>query len=178
MKTFDCNIVLIGFMGTGKSTVARKLGYMHKMEVVEMDEKIARRQGMGIADIFAEHGEEYFRDLETELLRELRARDGLVISCGGGAVLREENVALMKENGRVVLLTATPRTVYERVKGNDRRPILNGNMNEGYIASLMEKRKEKYEAAADIVIATDGKNIWQICEELEREWMRFTAVKP
>lgn len=166
MKTFDYNIILIGFMGTGKSTIAKKLSYMHQLEVVEMDEEIVRRQGMSIPDIFAEHGEEYFRNLETELLRDLQSRGGKVISCGGGAPLRAENVLLMKQNGRVVLLTATPESVYERVKNGKNRPILNGNMNVEYIASLMEKRREKYEAAADVVVATDGKVIWQICEEL------------
>ena len=166
MKALSYNIVLIGFMGTGKSTIARKLGYLYKMDVVEMDEEIARRQGMSIADIFEIQGEEYFRNLETGLLRKLKARGGCVVSCGGGAVLREENVALMKENGRVVLLTATPRTVYGRVKDNTRRPILNGNMNEEYIAALMEARRGKYEAAADVVIATDGKDIGQICGEI------------
>ena len=80
--------------------------------------------------------------------------------------LREENVREMKKNGRVVLLTASPETIYERVKDSNDRPLLNGNNNVEYIAELMEKRREKYEAAADVVIRTDGKTVLQISEEL------------
>lgn len=166
MKQFNYNIVLIGFMGTGKSTIARELAKTRQMNIVEMDEEIVRRRGKSIADIFKEEGEEYFRDLETALLKELQTKENQVISCGGGAVLREENVRVMKKNGCVVLLTALPQTIYERVKNNTDRPILQGNMNVEYIASLMEKRREKYEKTADIVIATDGKNVSQICEEM------------
>ena len=166
MKQFNYNIVLIGFMGTGKSTIARELAKTRQMNIVEMDEEIVRRRGKSIADIFEEEGEEYFRDLETALLKELQTKENQVISCGGGAVLREENVRVMKKNGCVVLLTALPQTIYERVKNNTDRPILQGNMNVEYIASLMEKRREKYEKASDIVIATDGKNVSQICEEM------------
>ena len=166
MKQFNYNIVLIGFLGTGKSTIARELAKTRQMNIVEMDEEIVRRRGKSIADIFKEEGEEYFRDLETALLKELQTKENQVISCGGGAVLREENVRVMKKNGCVVLLTALPQTIYERVKNNTDRPILQGNMNVEYIASLMEKRREKYEKTADIVIATDGKNVSQICEEM------------
>lgn len=80
--------------------------------------------------------------------------------------MREENADHMKKNGRVVLLTAKPETIYERVKDSDERPILNGNMNVEYISGLMEKRKERYEAVADVTVATDGKNVTQICEEI------------
>ena len=105
------------------------------------------------------------RIVEIEAIKKLWD-SSIVISCGGGAALREENVAEMKKNGRVVLLTASPHTIYERVKGQYRRPILNGNNNVEFIAELMEKRREKYEKAADIVIYTDGKSVLQICEEL------------
>ena len=97
---------------------------------------------------------------------EMQGHKNVVISCGGGAALRKENVAEMKKNGRVVLLTASPETIYERVKDSTDRPVLNGNNNVGYITDLMEKRREKYEAAADVVIRTDGKTVLQICEEL------------
>lgn len=165
----DNNIVLIGFMGVGKSTVSEYLKDIYGMDVVEMDQVIAERVGMSIPDIFEIHGEEYFRNLETGLLKELQSRKNTVISCGGGAALREENVAEMKKNGRVVFLTAAPETVYERVKGSDERPILNGNKNVNYIAKLMEKRRAKYEAAADVLVATDGRNIQSICEEIMKK---------
>ena len=163
---FDYNIVLIGFMGAGKTTVSEYLSTMFAMDVVEMDQVIAEREGMSISDIFATYGEEYFRNRETQLLKEMQLRKQAVISCGGGAALREENVIEMKKNGRVVLLTASPRTIYDRVKDSTDRPILNGNNNVEFITELMENRREKYEKAADIVIYTDKKSVLQICEEL------------
>ena len=165
-KLFDYNIVLIGFMGAGKSTISDFLRTVFAMEVVEMDQIIAERQGMSISDIFETYGEEYFRDLETNLLIEMQSRTNVVISCGGGVPMRERNVVEMKKNGRVVLLTAKPETILNRVKDNHDRPLLEGNKTVPYIAELMEKRREKYEAAADIVIETDGKDKLQICEEL------------
>ena len=121
---------------------------------------------MSIPVIFATYGEEYFRDLETSLLVELQDRKNVIISCGGGTALRENNVAEMKKNGRVVLLTASPETIYERVKDSDDRPVLKGRKNVDGIAELMEQRREKYEAAADIVVQTDHKTVLQVCEEL------------
>ncbi len=165
-RLFDYNIVLIGFMGAGKTTVSEYLSTMFAMDVVEMDQVIVEREGMSIADIFATYGEEYFRNRETQLLKEMQLRKRAVISCGGGAALREENVVEMKKNGRVVLLTASPQTIYDRVKDSTDRPILNGNNNVEFITELMEKRREKYEKAADIVIYTDDKTVLQICEEL------------
>lgn len=163
---FNYNIVLIGFMGTGKSTVSFYLKKAFGMEVVEMDQIISERQGMSISDIFETYGEAYFRDLETELLIEMQSRTNVVISCGGGVPMRERNVTEMKKNGKVVLLTARPETILERVKNDHGRPLLEGNKNVGFIADLMEKRREKYEAAADITIETDYKTKQEICEEL------------
>lgn len=163
---FPYNIVLIGFMGAGKSTISDYLSTMFAMDIVEMDQVIAEREEMSIPDIFSTYGEEYFRNLETNLLIELQQKSNVIISCGGGAALRECNVKEMKKNGRVVLLTASPKTVYERVKDCHDRPILNGKNNETHIAELMETRREKYEAAADIVVRTDEKSVLEICEEL------------
>lgn len=165
-RLFDYNIVLIGFMGAGKTTISDYLSTMFAMDIVEMDQMIAEREEMSIPDIFATYGEEYFRDLETSLLIEMQEHKNVIISCGGGAALRERNVEEMKKNGRVVLLTANPETIYERVKDSDDRPVLNGRKNVKAIAELMEQRREKYEAAADIVIHTDRKTVLQVCEEL------------
>lgn len=165
-KLFDYNIVLIGFMGAGKSTVSEYLSTMFAMKTVEMDQIIAEREQMSIPDIFETYGEEYFRNLETELLIELQSERNLVISCGGGAAMRERNVEEMKKNGRVVLLTASPEVIYSRVKDTNDRPILRGRKSIEGISELMEQRRGKYEAAADIVIRTDNKSILEICEEL------------
>ena len=165
-KLFDYNIVMIGFMGAGKSTVAEYLSTMFAMEVVEMDQLIAEREGMSISDIFETYGEEYFRNMETNLLIEMQEKKNVIISCGGGVAMRERNVAEMKKNGRVVLLTAHPQTILDRVKDSDDRPLLNGHKNVEYIEQLMEARREKYEAAADILVDTDNKTVLQICEDL------------
>lgn len=167
------NIILIGFMGTGKSTVSECLSRMYAMRIVEMDQVIAEREGMSIPEIFAAYGEEYFRNLETRLLVEAQSERNTVISCGGGAVLRERNVAEMKKNGKVVLLTASPEVVYERVKDSDDRPVLKGRKNIRGISELMEQRREKYEAAADIVINTDHKTAPEICKELFQRLMEM-----
>ena len=165
-KLFNYNIVLIGFMGAGKSTISEFLKTAFAMDVIEMDQIIAEREGMSISDIFEVYGEQYFRDLETNLLIEMQARTNVVISCGGGTPMRECNVVEMKKNGRVVLLTAKPETILDRVKDSHDRQLIENNKTVPFIAELMEKRREKYEAAADIVIETDGKDKLQICEEL------------
>ena len=153
-------------MGAGKSTISEFLKTAFAMDVIEMDQIIAEREGMSISDIFEVYGEQYFRDLETNLLIEMQSRTNVVISCGGGTPMRECNVVEMKKNGRVVLLTAKPETILDRVKDSHDRPLIENNKTVSFIAELMEKRREKYEAAADIVIETDGKDELQICEEL------------
>ena len=163
---FNYNIFLIGFMGAGKSTISDYLKNALAMDVVEMDQCIVERQGMSISDIFETYGEEYFRELETNLLIEMQSQSNVVVSSGGGVPMRERNVVEMKKNGRVVLLTAKPETILERVKDNHDRPLLENNKTVPFIADLMEKRRAKYEAAADIVIQTDGKSELEICEEL------------
>lgn len=162
------NIMLIGFMGAGKSTVSHQLSDMLGWEEIEMDDLIAAREGKSIPEIFAVCGEEYFRELESQLIESFGERKRLIVSCGGGAVLRPENVRNMKQGGRIILLTAKPETIYERVKDSTERPILNGNMNVEYITELMEKRRPLYEAAADLIIQTDGKSAEQICEDIIR----------
>ena len=144
---FNYNIFLIGFMGAGKSTIAKELKRQLEMNYVEMDQV-------------------YFRNLECNTLIELQKSKQTIVSCGGGVVVREDNKDHMKKHGRVVLLTATPETVYNRVKDSTERPILNDHMNVDFIAGLQEKRRALYEAAADVTVATDGKNPEEICREI------------
>ena len=165
-RKIDFNIYLIGFMGAGKSTIARALVRELGFPLVEMDEQIVKEQGMSINDIFEKYGEDHFRDIETQLVDNLAEKKGVIVSCGGGVVVRPQNTKRMKESGRIVFLTATPETVYERVKNSSDRPILNGHMNVDYIAGLMEKRRALYENAADISVATDGKTREAICREI------------
>ena len=160
------NIYLIGFMGVGKSTITKKLSELLKKDALEMDEMIVKRQGMPISEIFEKHGEEYFRDVESALLEDIKNNCEGIVSCGGGAVLRDKNAAVMKDNGKIILLTATPQTIYERVKDNNDRPILNGNMNVEYIEGLMAKRRDRYFEVADIIVETDNKDVDTICREI------------
>lgn len=160
------NVFLIGFMGSGKSTIASYLAENYGMEIIDMDQLIVEREGMAIPDIFAQKGELYFRDVETSLLIEIQGEQNKVVSCGGGVVLQEKNIQAMKKSGQVVLLNAKPETILERVKDDDNRPLLWGNKNVQFIHDMMEKRQPKYEAAADLVIHTDGKSADEICKEI------------
>lgn len=160
------NIFLIGFMGSGKSTIAKVLEERLHMELVEMDARIVEEQKMSINEIFERYGEPYFRDVESNLVLTIKDTGNCVVSCGGGVILRKENVENMKENGSIIYLCATPQTIYERVKDSTDRPLLNGNMNVEYISQMMEKRRPLYEAAADFSIRVDEKSVSAICDEI------------
>lgn len=161
-------IYLIGFMGVGKSHVGRCLSGDLQAQYIDADTEIEKRCGMTISEIFEKNGEEAFRDMETELLREIAKTGRAVISCGGGMVLRPENRTLMKESGKTVYLLAKPETIYERVKHSTHRPLLKGKMNPEAIRELMEERTARYENAADIRVETDGKKPDEIAREIQR----------
>ncbi|MCI8275587.1 MAG: shikimate kinase [Lachnospiraceae bacterium] len=170
------NIALIGFMGVGKTTVSHLLGRLSGMPEVDVDRRIVEREGRPIPEIFETDGEAAFRDMETAAIRELvcsvpaaageKEDCGRIISCGGGAVLKGENVKLLKENGVIVLLTAEPETVLGRVGDGKSRPALGGIVTVEHIAELMERRRAAYEAAADFRVATDGRTPEEIAGEI------------
>ena len=160
------NIILIGFMGTGKSCVSEKLSEILKMKKIDTDEHIEKKENKTIDNIFSDYGEDYFRQCEKNVLIDLFMEKNIIISCGGGIIVKDENIELIKKMGKVVLLTASPQIIYERVRCSTNRPILNKNMNEEYISTLIEKRKNQYLKAADIIINTDDKSIDQICQEI------------
>lgn len=163
------NVILTGFMGCGKSSVAVKLSYRLKKPMTDTDKWIEKRQKKTITEIFAQDGEEAFRQMETEALQGLKATaKNQVISVGGGLPVKEENRALMKEIGQVVYLRARPETLYERVKGDNGRPLLQCEDPLERIRKLLEERKEAYESAADLIVDVDGKNFAQILFEIER----------
>ena len=171
------NIALIGFMGVGKTTVSRALGRQSGWPEVDVDRWIVEKEGRPIPEIFEKEGEAAFRDMETAAIRALgsgKCSGGRILSCGGGAVLRPENVRLLKEKGVIVLLTARPETVLKRVGDGTSRPALGGVVTVEHIAELMEKRRAAYEAAADMTVATDGRRPEEIAEEI---WKRMEAVK-
>lgn len=161
------NLVLIGFMGSGKTSVGLKLSYKLKMPVEDTDKLIERREGKSIRQIFEEEGEEVFRKKETELLGELADRQGRVIySVGGGTPVREENRKLLRQLGTVVYLQISPETVYERLKGDTTRPLLQCENPLEKIGELIESRKEAYESCADIIIAVDLLDMEEILEQI------------
>lgn len=165
-ELFDQNIFLVGFMGAGKSTVSSYLKNTFSMDVIEMDEIIAKRNGMSISEIFELHGEQYFRNEETELLRECQNKKNQIISCGGGVAMRQVNVDEMRKSGTIVLLTASPETILERVQSSHDRPLLENNKTIEHITFLMQAREQAYQDAADIIVNTDGKSVFEICEEI------------
>lgn len=160
------HIILIGFMGVGKSTISRELAFQSSRPELDMDQWIEKREGRTIEEIFAASGEEYFRDLETAIIDELGEMKPSIISCGGGMALRELNVRKLQAMGSIVLLTAEPETIFERVRYHTNRPLLKDNMNVEYIAELMEKRRVYYEHAATVTVATDHKMISEIAKEI------------
>jgi shikimate kinase/chorismate mutase len=160
------NIALIGFMGTGKTTVSLMLKDMLAMECVDCDQLMEQQEQMTISQIFDMKGEDYFRRRETELLAGFADRRQTVISCGGGAALRRENVDALRRHSRIVLLTASPETILARLDGDDSRPKLRGHKNVPDITAMIAERADKYQAAADITVDTDRKTVLEVCEEI------------
>lgn len=167
------NVIIVGFMGTGKTSVSKALGRMSGRKCRDVDNWIEQEAGKSIPAIFAEEGEEGFRDRESRALEAVLEKDSSIVSGGGGIVLREENVRRMKERGTVVCLWASPETIYERIKEAKNRPNLNGRKSPEGIRELMEKRRAAYERAADIRIDTDGKSVEEVAAEILRKLERF-----
>ena len=165
------NLVLIGFMGSGKTSVGRKLSYRLKMPVEDTDKLIERREERSVSDIFQSDGEAYFRRKETELLRELvlKKQSARIYSVGGGTPVNPENRTLLRRLGTVVWLRVRPETVYERLKGDTTRPLLQCEDPLARIRELTESRREAYASCADIVIDVDEIGIERILEKIERE---------
>lgn len=173
MANLKGHIFLTGFMGVGKTSTSKALSRMLGVGEKDTDIMIVEKEGCAIAEIFKKKGEEYFRSLETGILDDIKKLKPCVISCGGGMVLREENVKKMKEAGRIVLLSATPETIYAHVKGSSSRPLLNGNMNVPYIKKLMSERMPKYIAAADVIIETDGLNPKEVADKIVDTYLKY-----
>ncbi len=149
------NIILVGFMGTGKTVVGRALATRLKMKFVDIDGLIEEREGIKISDIFASKGEPYFRKTEKEIVREVSAQSGLVIAAGGGAVIDEDNAKNLKSSGIMVCLAATPDKIFDRTKGHTHRPLLDVSDPREKIAELLAKRAEYYARADHRIDTTD-----------------------
>jgi shikimate kinase len=155
------NISLVGFMGTGKTSVGKILGKRLNRPVMDVDRYIEEKEKRKIAKIFRDSGEAYFRSVEKEAIREISRQQGLVITTGGGAVIDPENFQALKASGWVIGLSATPETIYQRVKDSRHRPLLGGEDKFSEIKRLLEARKPFYEKA-DFYFETDGQNSAQV----------------
>lgn len=162
------NVILIGFMGCGKSTVGLRLSYRLRRTIIDTDKEIEKEEHRTISEIFAADGEAYFRDRETAVLRKLKnSANNQIISVGGGLPMREENRALLHELGQVFYLRAEGGTIYERVKDDTTRPLLQVDDPLKKIETLIRERDSYYRAAADVAISVDGKSFSQILDEIE-----------
>lgn len=161
------NVILIGFMGSGKSTLGVRLSYKMRTAFLDTDKYIEGKQKTTISDIFATKGEGYFRDLETETLKELmKDQTKYIISVGGGLPVREENRSLLKELGTVIYLKASAEELYERLKDDTQRPLLQCENPKQKIQDLLAERDSFYEEAAHIIVEEDGKNVDMVLEEI------------
>lgn len=156
------NIILIGFMGTGKTTVGQALASDLEWTFVDTDQEIVRLAGKPIPQIFAEHGEAHFRDLESQVVQRIMADEQQVVSTGGGAVLRSENREAMLSGGLVVALTADAETIIARVSGDANRPLLAGDAT-SKVRKLMQEREGAYDFA-HVSIDTSGKDVEEILQ--------------
>ena len=161
------NIVLMGFMGAGKTTIGKKLANALKYEFIDTDEWIEKEQGRKISDIFAEDGEAVFRDMETDLLKRLQGREEkFVLSIGGGMPVREQNRALLRNLGIVIYLKTSKEEIIRRVSGNKNRPLLQGGDLEEKVTNLMNARAQIYVETAHMEVITDRKNPSEVVENI------------
>ena len=159
------NIILTGFMASGKTVVSNRLGELLEREVFSIDSIIEKKEGKEIVDIFNESGEAYFRKAEKEVIREISKKEGIIVDCGGGVVLDKENIDYLSKNGIMFFLSAPPTLIHARIKGKENRPLLNVQDPLDAIKKLMALRQPLY-ACANYVIKVDGKTIDHVCEEI------------
>ena len=160
------NLVLIGFMGTGKTTIGRILAARLGYPFVDSDRKLESQEGKSISEIFEQAGEAVFRGKEKEMIARLSRYTGTVIATGGGVVLDEENVKRLRRNGILVLLQASPEVILERTGRRQNRPLLAVEEREERVRSLLSQREEVYTQAADVVIDTSECGPQEIAEKI------------
>ncbi|MEW6213804.1 MAG: shikimate kinase [Nitrospirota bacterium] len=159
------SIVLTGFMGTGKTAVGGELSRLLNMRLIDVDAEIEKSEKMSINEIFKHFGEQRFREIETEMIKKISKSKNIIISAGGGAVLKQENMDALREKGVIVCLTATPETILKRTSHNSDRPLLQVEDPLERIKELLNFRRPFYEKA-DVMIDTEDKTPLQIAEEI------------
>jgi len=161
------NVVLIGYRGTGKSSVGKVLAARLDRPLLSTDAEVVRLAGQTIPAIVEQHGWDYFRDLESKVCQELAGQNGLVIDTGGGAILRSQNVDVLKQTGKLFWLTASVETIAKRIGSDTQRPSLTGTKSFiDEIQDVLQDRLPKYQAAGDYVIETEGRSLSQVADEI------------
>lgn len=170
------NIILIGFMGCGKTSAGRRIAKKLGAALVDTDQMVVKQAGMEITEIFAKHGEAYFRVLEHQAVLEVASGRNQVVSTGGGVVKSAANVAALKQNGTIVYIKCSPVKIYNNTRGDTARPLLNTGNRLKTIRKLMSERSPLYEAAADITVDASKMNVAQLaniiiklCREAKNE---------
>lgn len=165
------NIILIGFMGSGKTSVGEELAKVLSYTFCDTDQLIEQEAGITIKEMFQTHGEEYFRSFETRLLQKLESSlSNSVLSTGGGLPLKDENAKLLKEIGHVIYLQTSKDTVLQRLMGDTNRPLLQGEDRNERVEQLLTSRTPLYEKAANQIVITDGKNVEEIVETIIKQY--------
>lgn len=160
------NVALIGFMGTGKTSVAERLAARMGKRCLDLDAVIAEKSGKTIPRIFEEDGEKVFRNLETEAVKEASRKSGVVLACGGGVVLDKVNIEHLRRNSVIICLTAKPEKILERVGASGTRPLLNVQDRSERMRRLLSSRDQLYEGSADHMVDTTDLTIDQVVERI------------
>lgn len=176
MSETRTNLYLVGFMGTGKSTVGRLVAQKLGFGLVDSDREIERAQGRSIMEIFCKEGEGAFRLMERQFVEDGHAEGGLVVSCGGGLVLAQGMMELLMTKGVVICLHASVETVLSRTRGRRHRPLLNVADAEARVRSLMAEREEIYRKANGIIL-TDGRPLTEVVEHVLRAYRNLADLR-
>ncbi|MDO8886510.1 shikimate kinase [Candidatus Oleimmundimicrobium sp.] len=163
------NIVLIGFMGSGKTTIGKLLADKLGVSLIDTDKLIEKKFGKQIKDIFKDEGEDAFRLVESEVINEVSSVGNKVIACGGGVILNHKNVQALKKNGLLIYLKASAPILFERIREEGSRPLLNVPNPKDKVSELLKARESLYENVADIVIDTSDMNVDKVVKEIQEK---------
>ena len=162
------NLILIGFMGSGKSTVGKILAEKLEMKFLDTDLEIEKEQGRSVQDIFSEKGEEYFRKLENEMSKKLSTENNTIISTGGGIILNKENIEYLKKDGVVFFLDVAKKTLYRRLVSSKGRPLLEGDELWSKINNVLGERLERYRSSADFIVKVGNEIPYETMEDIKK----------